>query len=248
MPPTPHGFSYCGIIRSVLQITGLVLNRPRGNITGLPMAAFSYISVREGLGLLLGIRNLEPLYAGVKMTMRDRDKYMSRMWDCVWNNMIRKALTILAVIALLLLVIAGALTVVRPIMIGRVANMRQNAIKKTCAKHIMNIVELCQQYAKDNNAAYPSSFKSLVGQYELGKVGTCPDFDTSPISDPYHIVPGLTTSCAPTQILIYEDPSIHGGKWVAVFFCDGSIHFVAASTLKAILTQGGVAASDPSPP
>ena len=162
--------------------------------------------------------------------------------------MSRKTLTILAVVGLLLLVIAGVLTVVRPIMIGRVANIRQNTIKKICAKHIMNIAELCEQYAKDNSGDYPSSLKILIEQYELGKVGTCPRFDTSTISDPYHIVPALTTSCAPTQILIYEDPSIHGGKWVAVFFCDGSIHFVAASTLKAILTQGGVAASDPSPP
>ena len=164
--------------------------------------------------------------------------------------MIRRILTILSLVGLLLLVIAGVLTVVRPIIIRRVSSIGVGAqsTRKTCAKHISNIAQLCQQYANDNNAAYPSSFKSLVGQYELGKVETCPGFDTSTLSDPYHIVPSLTTSCAPMQILIYEDPSIHQGTWIAVLYCDGLVQFVAAADLKKVLTQGGAGASRPSPP
>ena len=90
-------------------------------------------------------------------------------------------------------------------------------------------------YALDEeDGAFPDDLdKILDAGYATQRQFTCPS--DLPNASSYRYVPGYGTNSDPTQIIMYEDPLVHGGEGGNVLYQDTHVSFVKSPQLEQLI-------------
>ena len=115
---------------------------------------------------------------------------------------------------------------------------RELSKRTICAANLRAIGSAILQYAADENnvdAAFPDDLNKLVTAGSVtSQQFTCPSDALS--ANSYHYIPGYSvTNVDPAQVIMYEDPGIHGGEGGNVLFADGHVTFEKSQQLQKLI-------------
>ena len=121
------------------------------------------------------------------------------------------------------------------ILLPSLSRARELSKRVVCSANLRGIGQAMYLYAVDeDDGAFPDDINKVIkAGNATPKQFNCPS-DISTASS-YHYVPGYGTNSDPTQIIMDEDPSIHGGEGGNVLYQDTHVTFVKSPQLEQLI-------------
>lgn len=132
----------------------------------------------------------------------------------IWTGAVSIVLTLLLV-PLMIIVMIPAFTEARGVF-----------ERMPCQMNLSIIASALQTYAsEDDHGAFPEDINQLIAKGDITTQQlACPSDVTGQRS--YYYVPGYSLESDFGQILMYEDPNVHGGEGGHIMYVDGQVEFV----------------------
>lgn len=121
------------------------------------------------------------------------------------------------------------------ILLPSLSRARELSKRTVCAANLRGIGQAIYIYAVDeDDGAFPDDLSKVIkAGNATPKQFTCPSDLTNASS--YHYVPGYGTNSDPTQIIMYEDPLVHGGEGGNVLYQDSHVVFVKSPQIEQLI-------------
>jgi hypothetical protein len=115
-------------------------------------------------------------------------------------------------------------------LVPSLSRMRELSKRTVCAANMRGIGQALYIYAQDDPQTFPElgadwQARLIDAGYTTQRQFWCPS-DLRTAGSSYYYVPGYGTSSDPEQIILYEDPAIHGGEGGHIMFQDSRVAFV----------------------
>lgn len=123
------------------------------------------------------------------------------------------------------------------ILLPALSSAREQSKRLVCSAHLRGIGQAMYIYAQgEPDGAFPDDVGKLVaaGLTTTGQFN-CPS-DVSGRGS-YYYVPGYGTDSYPNQIIMYEDPRVHGGEGINVLYQDGHVAWLVPPQLQRDLSE-----------
>lgn len=130
---------------------------------------------------------------------------------------------------------------------GTVEETREKAWRAACMNNLKQLMLGIKTWSPDHDEKFPEKLSDLYPNYTPSlDVFTCPSAGGPKITKKeeidsktsYIYRTGLTEAAHSDAVVIYEDPSNHGGEGGYIAFADGHVEWLDANKLKEIVARG----------
>jgi len=130
---------------------------------------------------------------------------------------------------------------------GTIESEREKAKRAACAKNLKQLITAIRTWSPDYDGKYPESLSELYPNYTTLYVFSCPSASGPKVASKgdidskttYIYRTGLTEASPSDTVVIYENPSNHGGEGGHIAFADGHVKWFSAEELKKIVDKDG---------